>query len=108
MKEETKITGFDGESCQEEKERYQIIIKDLFEKKDICNEKMSAIIGAYKKEGSAVSLGLVCDTSLLETIKTVDAAEKAIFRVKKESILEALPNALISLLEDEAKNEDRD
>lgn len=55
-----------------------------------------------------MSLGLVCDTSLLETIKTVDAAEKAIFRVKKESILEALPNALISLLEDEAKNEDRD
>lgn len=55
-----------------------------------------------------MSLGFVCDTSLLEVIETIAAAEKAIFRVKKESILEALPNALISLLEDEAKNEDRD
>ena len=83
MKEETKITGFDGESCKEEKERYQIIVKDLFEKKDICNEKTNAIIGAYRKEGGAVSFGFVGDASLLEIIKTVDAAEKAIFRVKK-------------------------
>lgn len=46
--------------------------------------------------------------SMLDIVKTIAAAEEAISHVKKHMILEALPNALISLLEDEAKNEDRD
>lgn len=107
MKEETKITGFDGESCKEEKERYQIIVKDLFEEKEICNEKTSAIIGAFQKEGAAATMVFV-SASMLDIVKTIAAAEEAISHVKKHMILEALPNALISLLEDEAKNEDRD
>lgn len=101
MKEETKITGFDGESCQEENERYQIIIKDLFEKKELCNDKTSAIIGAYRKEGGAASMGFV-NAGMLEIIVTIGAAEKAISNVKKHVILKEIPDAL-SLFEEEGK-----
>ena len=106
MKEETKITGFDGESCEEEKiQRYQIIVKDLFEKKEIYNEKTSAIIGASRKEGGADSMVFI-NAGMLDIITTTAAAEKAISHVKKHMILKEFPNSLISLLEDEAKNED--
>ena len=108
MKEEIKITGFDGESCQEEKiQRYQIIVKDLFKKKDIYNEKTSAIIGACRKEGGADSMVFI-NAGTLDTITTIAAAEKAISHVKKHMILKEFPNALISLLEEKEKNEDRD
>lgn len=57
MKEETRITGFDGESCKEEKERYQIIVKDLFEEKEICNEKNKRNNRSVSKRGRRSDYG---------------------------------------------------
>lgn len=57
MKEETKITGFDGESCQEEKERYQIIIKDLFEKKGYLQRKNECNNRSPQKRGQRGEFG---------------------------------------------------
>lgn len=101
MKEFKEITIKDEK--KDNKNGYQIIIKNLDNGEEVINVKTRAIIGAYATElglGDVLSSSGICLTScnsatLLATIK---GAEKVAEQIKNKMFEEIMPDLLKELL----------
>ena len=102
MKEIKEITLKDEE--KQNKDGYQVIIKNLDDGEEVVNVKTRALVGAYATElgvGDILASSGICLSSCngATLLATVKGAEKVAEHIKNKMFEETMPDLLKALLE---------